>query len=167
MLNQCSPPNLVPRHSQNCSARVRLRAHGAGACVLTSANNKTSSPRRRMQLVHLPNHGSLKISAERERALQRMICPRPHRKSVAKLEIEPTAPGSGATAPPRAQGHPGTCPHAALGQRGRGDVGLMRSPCSHVFEPSGVAGCPCSRCSAGLAHLQESMPGTQPCQNVQ
>lgn len=108
--DQHSPPNLAPRHLQNRSACVRLRTHGAGACVSTGANNKTSSPHRYMQLVHLPNHGSLKISAEWERALQRMICPRPHRKSVAKMEIEPIAPGSGAVALLRAQGHPGTCP---------------------------------------------------------
>lgn len=75
-LDEPSPPNPALRELQNCSR--------AGACALTSANNKPSSP-----LVHLPNHGSLKISARWERALHSMICPRPHRKPVAKLEIEP------------------------------------------------------------------------------
>lgn len=132
--------------------KIAMCADGAGACVSTGANNKTFSPHICMQFVHLPNHGSLKISANWEWALQCMICPRPHRKPVAKLEIEPKAPGSRVRPWMWAWGRPGTLPRAVLGQRRQGDVGLTKAPCLHVFKPIPAVGYPCRRCSVGLVH---------------
>lgn len=134
------------------AGKIATCADAAGARVSTGANNKTSSPHIRVQLIHLPNHSSLKISANWERALQCMICPRPHRKPVVKLEIEPKAPGSRIWAWLWAWGHPGTLPREVLGQHRQQDIGLTKTSCLHLFKPSLVVGCACSRCSAGLMH---------------
>lgn len=107
--------------------KIATRAAAAGACVSTGANNKTSSPHIRMQLVHLPNHGSLKISANGERASQCMICPRPHRKPVAKMEIEPKASSFRIEAWPWAWGHPGTLPHSVPSWRRQGGMSLTKA----------------------------------------
>lgn len=152
---------LLPALSWD-ACKIATRADGAGTCVSTSTNNKTSSPHICMQLIHPPNHGSLKISANWERALQCMICPRPHRKPVAKLETEPKAPGSRIGFWPWAWGHPGTLPLAVPGRSRQGDTGLTKAPCLHVFKPRWVVGCPCSRCSVNLEHHQESVLETRP-----
>lgn len=85
---------------------------------------------------------------------------------MAKLEIEPKAPGSRIGSWPRAWGRPGTLPQAVLGQRRQGDVGLTKAPCWHLFKPMPVLGYPSSRCSVGLVHPQASLPGTRPHEKV-